>query len=264
MTNTNKTLYIPLYGKAFVSKQNIILKDEKAEEIWAKEQFALKRKSKSKWLRYFMAMRRKVFDNAASLRLKTLPGASVLHIGRGMDSRYNRITPENLWYDIDFESVIDERRKYYTESSNYKMLSADATQPEKWLCTFDKNTPAIVIMEGVSMYIEKNRLKNLILQLQKHFSQVIFIADFYTNFGVNASKLKNPVQDVGAVVTGGMDKPEELLLNKGIVYAGECNMTPARLIGQLPQKDRAFFKKVMAGNFSKKLYRMFIYNISPE
>ncbi len=48
MNNVNKTLYIPLYGKAFVSKKNIILQDKKAEEIWAKEGFELKGKSKSK------------------------------------------------------------------------------------------------------------------------------------------------------------------------------------------------------------------------
>ena len=31
MNNVNKTLYIPLYGKAYVSKKGIILPDKKAE-----------------------------------------------------------------------------------------------------------------------------------------------------------------------------------------------------------------------------------------
>ena len=39
MDNVNKTLYIPIYGKAYVSKKGIILKDTKAEEIWEKEAF---------------------------------------------------------------------------------------------------------------------------------------------------------------------------------------------------------------------------------
>ena len=47
MNEVNKTLYIPLYGKALVSRRGIILKDTKAEEIWAAEQFPLKGKSKS-------------------------------------------------------------------------------------------------------------------------------------------------------------------------------------------------------------------------
>ena len=62
MNNVNKTLYIPLYGKAYVSNKNIILRDKKAEEIWEKEGFALKGKSKSKWLAYYMAMRSVIYD----------------------------------------------------------------------------------------------------------------------------------------------------------------------------------------------------------
>lgn len=60
MNEVNKTLYIPLYGKSFVSRKDIILHDAKAEEIWAKEGFELKGKSKSKWLAYNMAMRARV------------------------------------------------------------------------------------------------------------------------------------------------------------------------------------------------------------
>ena len=62
MNNVNKTLYIPLYGKALVSKRGIILDDSKAEEIWSAEGFELKGKSKSKWLAYYMGMRSAVFD----------------------------------------------------------------------------------------------------------------------------------------------------------------------------------------------------------
>ena len=62
MDNVNKTLYIPLYGKAFVSKRGLFLKDKKAEEIWAAEAFPLKGKAKSKWLAYYMGIRSAVFD----------------------------------------------------------------------------------------------------------------------------------------------------------------------------------------------------------
>ena len=72
MDSTNKTLYIPLYGKAMVSAKGIILDDKKAEEIWKKEAFPLKGKAKSKWLAYYMSMRGKVFDGAVLQRLDRL------------------------------------------------------------------------------------------------------------------------------------------------------------------------------------------------
>lgn len=62
MNSVNKTLYIPLYGKSFVSKKGIILRDKKAEEIWQAEGFERKGKSRSKWLAYYMGMRSSVFD----------------------------------------------------------------------------------------------------------------------------------------------------------------------------------------------------------
>ena len=63
MNEVNKTLYIPLYGKAYVSEKGLFLTDKKAEEIWQKAQFKLKGKSKSKYLAYYMAIRALDFDN---------------------------------------------------------------------------------------------------------------------------------------------------------------------------------------------------------
>ena len=87
MDNVNNTLYIPLYGKAMLSKKGIIIRDRKAEQIWAEEGFPLKGKSRSKWLAYFMAMRAAVFDRWLKEEMEKDKTAVVLHIGCGMDSR---------------------------------------------------------------------------------------------------------------------------------------------------------------------------------
>ena len=77
MNSVNKTLYIPLYGKAFVSKKGIIMQDKKAELIWEKEGFELKGKAKSKWLAYYMGMRSAVFDTWVKKKIVQYPSASV-------------------------------------------------------------------------------------------------------------------------------------------------------------------------------------------
>ena len=105
MNSVNKTLYIPLYGKAYVSRKGIILQDKKAEEIWAAEGFSLKGKSTSKWLAYYMGMRAAVFDHWAAAQT----GDIVLHIGCGMDSRAERVGGDRPWYDMDFAEVIAEQ-----------------------------------------------------------------------------------------------------------------------------------------------------------
>ena len=126
MNSVNKTLYIPLYGKAFVSRKGIILRDPKAEEIWAAEGFPLKGKSRSKWLAYYMGIRSAVFDRWLEARLEADPDAAVLHLGCGLDSRCLRVkTQGQMWYDVDLPEVIEERKRYFRASERYEMLGAD-------------------------------------------------------------------------------------------------------------------------------------------
>ena len=109
MNSVNKTLYIPLYGKSYVSKKGLFIDDKKAEEIWEAEGFSLKGKSKSKWLAYYMGVRSAVFDEWLKQQMVDSPDAVVIHIGCGMDSRIIRVGTENhKWYDVDFSEVIEK------------------------------------------------------------------------------------------------------------------------------------------------------------
>lgn len=264
MNGVNKTLYIPLYGKATVSTRGIILNDPKAEEIWKKEGFELKGKSKSKWLTFYMSMRAKVFDDWANKQLQKHKNAIVLHIGCGMDSRYERLgNNKNLWYDIDFPQVIDERRKYYKESNNYRMFPGDASKPE-WLSKLPKAENAIVIMEGIGMYLTTQQLTQLFVALQNQFGQINLLIDFYTVFGAKASKYKNPINDVGVTDVFGLDDPTLLEKNKKIRFIQEKTMTPPELINQLKGAERMFFTALFGGKIARKMYRLYEYEINIE
>lgn len=73
MNSVSKTLYIPLFRKAYVRKNGILLCDKKAEEIWAREGFPLRSRSRSKWLAYYMAMRCAAFDEWTTRQMARLP-----------------------------------------------------------------------------------------------------------------------------------------------------------------------------------------------
>lgn len=259
MNNVNKTLYIPLYGKAFVSKKGIILNDPKAEEIWAKEGFALKGKSKSKWLAYYMGMRSAVFDRWLRERMQTDASALVLHIGCGMDSRILRVGSKgHQWYDVDFSEVIAERKRYFAETDEYHMLAGDARETV-WLQALPTEKNAIVVLEGVSMYLASAELQQLFEALTGHFSKVNILMDCYTKAAAKASKYKNPINDVGVTTVHGMDDPKLPVADSGLHFVKEYEMTPPALIAQLKGTEKSVFKKVFAGKFAKKMYRMYEY-----
>lgn len=257
MDNVNKTLYIPLYGKSYVSKRGVILHDAKAEEIWAAEGFQLKGKSASKWLAYYMGMRAAVFDRWVIDQMEKMPEASVLHLGCGMDSRICRVgTAGNLWYDIDFPEVIAERMKYYCETETYKMLDADVTEEDFLSAIIGKS--AIVVMEGISMYLKPEQLQSVMTRLCDHFEQVSLLMDCYTVFAAKASKYKNPINDVGVTEVYGLDEPK-LLENSGLSFLQERDMTPSDLIDQLQGMEKPVFRKLYAGNIARKMYRLYEY-----
>ena len=257
MDGVNKTLYIPLYGKAAVSRRGILLRDPKAEEIWAESGFSLKGKAKSKWLTYYMGMRAAVFDQWLTAQMEELPGAAVIHIGCGLDSRVCRIgTGGHAWYDVDLPEVIGERRKYYKESVEYHMLSADV-RDTTWLDAIPGGTDAIAVMEGVSMYLRREELLGLLASLAVRFGRVALLMDCYTVFAAKVSKYKNPVNEVGVSQLYGVDAPRELERGNGLLFRREHEMTPAELIDKLPGGDRTFFALLFAGGAAKKIYRLF-------
>lgn len=255
MNSVNKTLYIPLYGKSYVSQKGIILHDPKAEEIWAAEGFPLKGKSRSKWLAYYMGMRAAVFDRWLKQKMDADPSAVVLHVGCGMDSRAERVgTQGHLWFDIDLLDVISERKCYYQERASYKMLSADIRSAD-WLAPVPSGS-AIVVMEGVSMYLRPEESKQTLGQIAAHFEKVNLLMDCYTKFAAKASKVRNPINDVGVTQVYGLDDPK-LLEGDGMAFVREHEMAPADLVNELYGMEKKVFKALYAGNIAKKMYRLY-------
>ena len=258
MNGVNKTLYIPLYGKAYVSKKGLFLDDKKAEAIWAAEEFALKGKSKSKWLAYYMGIRAAVFDNWLTQQMTAMEAAVVMHIGCGMDGRVLRVgTMHHKWYDVDFPEVIQERKRYYCESADYQMLATDVRNCD-WLTNIPEKRRAIVVMEGVSMYLTANELQALTTSLCAHFEQISLLMDCYTVLAAKLSQYKNPINDVGVTKVYGVDDPA-LFQNGELAYVKEHTMTPQHFIDELHRIEKYIFRKLYAGSFSKKLYRLFEY-----
>ena len=256
MDSVNKTLYIPLYGKSYVSKRGIILHDPKAEEIWAAEGFPLKGKSASKWLAFYMGMRAAVFDRWVEKQLKEMSDAAVLHLGCGMDSRVLRAgDAECKWYDIDFPAVIAERKKYFRETDCYRMIGADVRAD--FLDQIPGET-AIVVMEGISMYLKPEELQQVLARLCQRFSGLALLMDCYTEFSAKASRYKNPINEVGVTEVTGLDEPQ-LLEDSGLCFLRGHDMTPPDLIDQLTGAERLIFRKLYAGTIARKMYRLYEY-----
>ena len=257
MNGVNRTLYIPLYGKAYVSKKRMILLDPKAETIWSAANFSLSGKAKSKWLAYYLSMRAAVFDEWLRKKMQEFPDAVIIHLGCGLDSRVERVgNKSHIWLDVDFLDVIEERRTYYQEDDNYRMVGSDV-RDLRWMDAIPECKRAIVVMEGLTMYLRPEELQQILRGLSDRFSQLSVLMDCYTVLAQKMSKLKNPIHVVGASEVYGVDDPKLLEKGTGIRFVKQHPITPAHLIAQLQGAEKKLFERLYAGKTSEKLCRMY-------
>ena len=85
----------------------------------------------------FMSLRALLIDELCNKYISKKPNLTVIHLGCGLDSRCLRINNNyNIWYDIDYESVINLRNEFYEANSKYKMLGSSILD-YSWLYKID-------------------------------------------------------------------------------------------------------------------------------
>ena len=108
------------------------------------------------------------------------------------------------------------------------------------------------------MYLTPQELTQVLAGLKAHFKNLCLLMDCYTEFAAKASKVKNPIQDVGVTRVYGLDEPKKLE-NSGLQFAGELEMTPEDLVKELRGSEKRIFQTLFAGAFAKKMYKLYEY-----
>ena len=137
------------------------------------------------------------------------------------------------------------------------MLAGDARDGE-WLQRIPETQSAVVVMEGVSMYLSPRALQGVMENLCAHFDRLALLMDCYTVLAARMSKYRNPIRDVGVTAVYGMDDPG-VLQNYGLVFVQEHVMIPQQYIEELHGAEKCIFRKLYAGKFAERLYRLFEY-----
>ena len=97
-------------------------------------------------------------------------------------------------------------------------------------------------------------MENLCLR----FGSISLLADCYSELAAKLSRYKNPIHDVGVSQVYGMDDPNALERGN-FVFVGEHAITTQSYIHQLTGLEKQIFRKLYAGGFAQKLYRLFEY-----
>jgi O-methyltransferase involved in polyketide biosynthesis len=184
-----ETLLIPLYNRAMESQRpDAIMKDEKAVALVKQMSYDFDQVRK---IRMFEAnkvariMLTREMDRYARDFLSRHPEAVVVHVGCGLDSRFDRVDNGQVeWYDLDLPDVIELRRKFIgDEAERYHLLGCSVLE-DAWLEAVKVHSqhPFLFLAENVFVYFMEAQVKSLVLRLRDHFPGAELVFDGWTPF----------------------------------------------------------------------------------
>lgn len=168
-----KTLFMPVWARAVESrKSKPILTDETAVKIIDDLDFDFSHMSQNvpeisqiAWI-----ARCKRFDLVVSDFIKRHPKGTVINIGCGLDTSYERINDHSIrWYDLDLPDVIELKRKFLTATDNREYIPCSFSDT-KWFEQIIIQENVLFIATGVFVYFEESEIKEFILRVADRFT----------------------------------------------------------------------------------------------
>lgn len=172
-----KTLFIPLYGRAVESrKKHPVLRDPKAVEMVDAIDYDFTSLD-DRLLLFGSVVRTAIFDCAARAFLAEHPTGTVVEIGTGLNTRFERVDNGRLrWIDLDLPDVIALRSRFFVDSARRRMLSGSLPEPG-WVSAVQASPgPYLFLIEAVLLYLKETDVRRAIALIAENFpgARVVF------------------------------------------------------------------------------------------
>lgn len=262
LTEAQETLLITLYAKGRGCPETFF-HDETAQRIMQQIDYDFNQLNVPTGTNLTVCLRAQKLDEYARQFLQERPQSLVLHLGCGLDGRYQRINNNQVqWYDLDLPDVINLRRKFFSESDNYHLIAASVTDLS-WLDAIPhQGLPTLIIAEGLMMYLAEDDVKQLLLALQSAFPGCHLTFDAYSELTARRVKSHRSLKQTGATIQWGIDDPQTMeTWGEGIQFREEWFFVQSPQIAQLAFRYRLMFK--LAGLFTaaNKAHRLLYFTL---
>lgn len=212
LTNLQKTLLITLYAKALESKhEDSILQDRYAAEIVPHIDFDFTNFRLSHNAIVAVAIRAKALDQWTANFLAENQQANVIHVGCGLDSRYQRLCPPDgvSWWEVDYPEVIELRKKTHRPQLGCHLIGADILEDD-WFQAIPTDVPTIVVAEGVLPYFSQEAATHFLASIVAHFDTGQVAFDAYNHWGVKWLNQLPIMRQTQETLHWAIDDPKQL------------------------------------------------------
>ena len=200
LSDVPETMLITLWAKAEETKRtDALLHDEKAAEIVNKIEYDFSKFKKAKFSQVGCCVRASLIDKEIKEFFAEHPDAVAIQLGAGIDARYERLHSPAIthWYDLDVDEAIELRRQILSENERNTYISSSMFD-YGWIETVKSHKkPVLIIIEGVLMYFEPEKVKSFFEEICKRFDNTTILFDMLAFSLVGHSKQHDSLRKVG-------------------------------------------------------------------
>ena len=212
LDGVSETLLIPLWARAVETKRpRPIVTDDLAVKIIKGIDYDFSKFAHAWKTQVGVSVRTKLLDRATAGFVKAHAEAVIVNMGAGLDTRFFRLQNSRVdWYDLDLPEVIRFKKRFFQESSNYRMIGKSVLD-FSWLDEVDAaDRPVLIIAEGLLMYFKEAEVRALIDKLATAFPRAEMLVEMITPFIAKRSSMHDTVSQTGAEFKWGLKSGREL------------------------------------------------------
>ena len=190
LSGVPETMLQTIYARAKESGGRGAIYDAKAEEIIGRLDYDFSLADKDTAMHSGVIARTIVLDRLTKKWLPKHPGAVVVNIACGLDTRCYRMTGYAHWYNLDLPETMGVREKLLPESGTISQIAMSAM--DNWGSEIsEQNTPVLIIIEGLTMYLSEADVQQIFTVISNRFPQATVFAETMNPMVVKRFKEKS-------------------------------------------------------------------------
>ena len=224
LTGVPETMLQTVYARAKESRGRGAIHDAKAEEIIGALDYDFSLADKDAPMHSGVIARTIVLDKLTSAWLAAHPGAVVVNIACGLDTRCYRMQGYAHWYNLDLPETIAVREKLLPEEGSISQIAMSAM--DDWGGEIaEQGTPVLVIIEGLTMYLSEADVQRIFEVIAGRFDNVTVFVETMNPMLVKSFKEKS-IEGSNAKFTWGVKNGAALVkLLPGFRFREEHSLT---------------------------------------
>lgn len=208
---TQETLLIPLYGRAVESgKKRPALHDAKAVEMVGSIDYDFAKFDGGRSL-LGSVLRTLIFDDWVRAFLARHPGGTVVEIGTGLNTRFERLDNGAVrWFDVDLPDVIDLRRHFFADDERRTMIACSVLDHSWADVVRESDGPYLIISEAVLLYLSEEDVRTALSLISSNFPGAELAFDTGSRLMMDFQHQHDSLKKVDAVMTWACDEPRRI------------------------------------------------------